>query len=137
MSTFLDTNVVVYAFDRSDPVKQGVARVLFESDERFVVSTQVLLETWWVLTQKLRQPLSDDQASDVIHELSQLPVVLTDTSLVKRGIEAARRWQLAVWDPMIVEAAHSASCSVLLTEDLQHGRMYEGLTIENPFLGKK
>jgi predicted nucleic acid-binding protein len=133
MSLFLDTNVVVYAFDRSDPAKQRIAQAVLDSTERLVVSTQVLLETWWVLTRKLAAPLDEQTASDVIRELSLLPVVQADTALVTRAIETARRWQLTVWDAMILEAASSAACSHVLTEDLQHGQIFDGVTIDNPF----
>ncbi len=134
MSLFLDTNVVVYAFDRSEPAKQQMALEIFESVHRLVVSTQVLLETWWVLTRKLPTPMREDDASRVINELARLPVVQTDSALVVRAINTSRRWQLAVWDAMILEAARSAACEGVLTEDLQHGMNYEGVTIENPFL---
>jgi predicted nucleic acid-binding protein len=69
-----------------------------------VISTQVLLETWWTLTRKLATPLDEGTASSVIDELCQLPVVSTDTELVKRSVMAAQRFQLALWDALIVEA---------------------------------
>lgn len=134
MSLFLDTNVVVYAFDRSEPAKQQVALEIFESVQRLVVSTQVLLETWWVLTRKLPTPMQEDDAAQVINELARLPVVQADSALVVRAINTSRRRQLAVWDAMILEAARSAACETVLTEDLQHGMTFGDVTIENPFL---
>ena len=133
MSDFLDTNVVVYAFDTADPEKQRVAIDVLESGRRLVVSTQVLLETWWVLTRRLGRPLSEDAASEVIDELRRLPVVGTDADLVRRAITTSRRWQLAVWDALIVEAARSSGCDRILTEDLQAGGDFDGVTVVNPF----
>jgi len=133
MSDFLDTNVVVYAFDTSEPEKQRAAIDVLESGRRLVVSTQVLLEAWWVLTRRLERPLSEDAASEVIDELCRLPVVSTDTDLVRRAITTSRRWQLAVWDALIVEAARSSGCDRILTEDLQAGQDFDGITVENPF----
>ena len=75
MSTFLDTNVVVYAFDRADPEKRARAIAILEEGKRLVVSTQILLETWWVLTRRLAEPLGEEEASMVIETLTQLPVV--------------------------------------------------------------
>ena len=90
MSTFLDTNVVVYAFDRADPEKRATAISILEGGHRLVVSTQVLLETWWVLTRRLSEPLPEDQASAVIDTLIEFPVVNTDPDLVRRAIRTSR-----------------------------------------------
>jgi predicted nucleic acid-binding protein len=133
MSDFLDTNVVVYAFDTADPEKQRAAIDVLESGRRLVVSTQVLLETWWVLTRRLEHPLSEDSASEVIDELCRLPVATTDVDLVRRAMTTSRRWQLAVWDALIVEAARSSGCDRILTEDLQDGQDFDGVTVVNPF----
>jgi predicted nucleic acid-binding protein len=133
MSDFLDTNVVVYAFDTADPEKQRAAVDVLESGRRLVVSTQVLAETWWVLTHRLERPLSEDTAAEVIDELCRLPVVSTDADLVRRAITTSRRWQLAVSDALIVEAARSSGCDRILTEDLQSGQDFDGVTVVNPF----
>ena len=135
MSAFVDTNVVVYAFDSGDPEKQRIAIGVLESARRLVVSTQVLLETWWVLTRRLERPLSEDVAAEVIDKLSRLPVVTTDTELVGRAIATSRRFGLAVWDALIVEAARSSGCDRVLTEDLQAGQEFDGVVVENPFAG--
>ncbi len=133
MSVFLDTNVVVYAFDGAEPAKQRVAIEILEAGNRLVVSTQVLLETWWVLTRKLETPLDDDSASKVIDELSALPVVATDPVLVRRAIDAGRRFHIAVWDALIIEAARTGGCRRILSEDLNSGQNFDGVTVENPF----
>ena len=133
MSAFLDTNVVVYAFDTADAAKQQAAIALLESEQRLIVSTQVLLEVWWVLTRRLSRPLPEDEAVAVIDELCRLPVVTTDVEMVRRSIDTSRRFRIAVWDAMIIEAARSAGCDCVLTEDLQPGQDFDGVTIENPF----
>ena len=133
MSTFLDTNVVVYAFDRADPEKRARAIAILEEGKRLVVSTQILLETWWVLTRRLAEPLSEDRASAVIDTLTELPVVNTDPELVRRAIRTSRETGIAIWDAMIIEAARSGGCNRVLSEDLQDGRDYGGVVVENPF----
>ena len=133
MSVFLDTNVVVYAFDVADPAKQSIAIEVLETGGRLVVSTQVLLETWWVLTRRLAKPLDEDQASKVIDELCALPVVSTDPELVRRAIETGRRFEIAIWDALIIEAARVAGCRRVLSEDLQSGQDFAGVVVENPF----
>jgi len=135
MSAFVDTNVVVYAFDTADSQKQQAAIAVLESDRRLVVSTQVLLEVWWVLTRRLAVPLAEGQAVVVIDELCRLPVVTTDVEMVRQAIDTSRRFRIAVWDAMIIEAARSAGCDSVLSEDLQAGQDVDGVTIENPFAG--
>ena len=134
MSVFVDTNVVVYAFDRADAYKQRIAIELLKGSERLVLSTQVLLETWWVLTRRLTEPLEKGEASEVIDRLSELPVVSTDPQLVLQAIATSRRFEIAVWDALIIEAARAAGCNRVLSEDLQTGQDFSGVTIENPFV---
>jgi len=133
MSVFLDTNIVVYAFDGADPAKQRTAIEVLETGDRLVVSTQVLLETWWVLTRRLAEPLDEDHASKIIDELGALPVVSTDPELVRRAIETGRRFEIAVWDALIIEAARVSGCRRILSEDLQSGQDFAGVMVENPF----
>jgi predicted nucleic acid-binding protein len=133
MSAFVDTNVVVYAFDTADAKKQQAAIAVLESGRRLVISTQVLLEVYWVLTRRLTRPLAEDSALAVVDELCRLPVVTTDVEIVRRAIDSSRRFRIAVWDAMIIEAARSAGCDRVLTEDLQAGQDFDGVKIENPF----
>ena len=133
MSTFLDTKVVVYAFDEANPEKRARAIAILEEGNRLVVSTQVLLETWWVLTRRLAEPLSEDQASAVIDTLTELPVVNTDPELVQRAIRTSRESEIAIWDAMIIEAARSAGCDRVLSEDLRNGQDFGGVVVRNPF----
>jgi predicted nucleic acid-binding protein len=133
ISVFLDTNVVVYAFDDADPAKQSIAIEVLEAGDRLVVSTQVLLEAWWVLTRRLAVPLGEDDASKVIDKLSALPVVSTDPDLVRRAIEIGRRFNIAVWDALIIEAARASGCRRVLSEDLNSGQDFEGVVVSNPF----
>jgi predicted nucleic acid-binding protein len=133
MSSFLDTNVVVYAFDSADPRKQRVAIEILESDGRLVLSTQVLIETWWVLTRRLAEPLEEDRAAEIIEQLSVLPVISTDPQLVKQAIQTSRRFEIAIWDALVIEAARAAGCTNVLSEDLQAGQDFDGVTVEDPF----
>jgi len=133
---FVDTNVFVYAFDRNEPVKRELARsILREWDGDFVISTQVLQELFVVCTRKLEHPLSEVDAEEVCRRLAALPVVAIDRGLVLRSIALARRDQIALWDALIVTAAQESDCYLVLSEDLQHGRLFDGVTVHNPFLG--
>lgn len=134
-SVFLDTNVLVYFFDLDEPDKRDVARSLLRkpSPLDLVISTQVLLEFYSVVTRKLRDRMTDEDAAAAVERLSALPVVATDAALVRAGISISRRVHVSVWDGMIVAAATAAGCDRLLTEDLSHGQVVGSVTVENPF----
>lgn len=135
MKTFLDTNVLVYAFDGAEPVKQERARELLrEADpESLVVSTQVLSEFFVVVTRKLATPLTLDVAAAAVQEFSALQVVATDSALVRKAIEHVAADQVSYWDALIIAAAIQGSCTHILTEDLQAGRHLGSLQVVNPF----
>jgi predicted nucleic acid-binding protein len=133
---FLDTNILAYDLDAGTPDKQRRAReVLADPAHEFVISTQVLLELYVVLTRKLRPALPEAAAAEVIGSLCRLPVVGTDAELVQRAIALSARHQLSVWDAMVVTAAREAGCEELWTEDLATGAELRGVRIVNPLEG--
>lgn len=135
MTAFLDTNVLVYAFDGRDERKRSRAIALIGSGPRFVVSAQVLGEFFVTVTRKLATPLSEADAAAAVERLTQLTVVPTDARLVAAAIETSKTHRISYWDALIVEAATVAGCDVLLTEDLAAGATLRGVRIENPFAG--
>lgn len=135
MSVFLDTNVVVYAFDAGAPEKNSVARqVLRDTASEAVISTQVLAEFFWVVTRRLDPPLDPVTAREAAADLATLPVVPTDRSLVSSAIETSIEHHLSLWDALIVEAALAGGCEQLLTEDLGDGQIVRGIEVVNPFV---
>jgi predicted nucleic acid-binding protein len=132
---FLDTNILAYDLDSGSPDKQAKVReALARPDHEFVISTQVLLELYVVLTRKLRPGLPEPAAAEVIGALTRLPVVGTDAAIVERAIALSVRHQLSVWDALIVTAAREAGCEELWTEDLSTGSELRGVKIRNPVL---
>jgi predicted nucleic acid-binding protein len=133
---FLDTNILAYDLDAGSPDKQRKTReVLARPDHEFVISTQVLLELYVVITRKLRPALPAPAAAEVITSLARLPVVGTDAELVQRAIALSARHQLSVWDALIVTAAREAGCEELWTEDLATGAELRGVRVVNPIQG--
>jgi predicted nucleic acid-binding protein len=133
---FLDTNVVVYAFDADAPSKQEVARRLLEdlaTGGRCVVSTQVLQEFFVTVTRKLAVPLPQADAERATRDLSQFQVVPVDVPIVFAAIATSRDSRISYWDALIIEAARTADCRRLLSEDLQAGRRFGSVVVENPF----
>lgn len=134
MAAFLDTNVVVYAFDRSAGAKRERALTLLsEPATRLVISAQVLNEFYVTTTRKLVQPLDPETALEAVQTLSRLNVVVLDAELTLAAIRLSRDARLSLWDASIVAAAKRAGCRLLLTEDLNHGQRIGDVEIVNPF----
>lgn len=135
MTTFLDTNVVVYAFDVADPEKQARAQaVLHDTDPAtLVISSQVLSEFFVVVTRKLATPLAQADAAAAVRSLSAFQVVAVDSTLVQEAITQQEAHQLHYWDALIVSAASRAGCDRLLSEDLQDCQRIGSLEVSNPF----
>ena len=137
--TFFDTNILVYLFDADAGDKKARASVRFEQETasgRALLSTQVLQEFYVVVTRKLQVPLEPQVAEDVVRDLSMLPLIGIDADKILSAIARSRRTQLSFWDALIIESALAGGADRILTEDLQHGQMIDGLQIENPFLTK-
>ena len=134
--TFVDTNVLVYLFDDSEPKKQAVARKRLESEQRereIVLSTQVLQELYVALTRG-RSPIATPALAErALREAAEYTVVQIDTPLVLSSVETSQRHRISFWDALVLRAAAQSGCGVLLSEDLNAGQVIELVRIENPF----
>jgi predicted nucleic acid-binding protein len=134
-STFVDTNVLVYAVDDSEPEKRDIARRSLESKRygKLVVSAQILGEFYVTVTRKLAEPIPEDKAAEALDWLTLLTVVPIDAALVKHGTQISRTAQLSYWDGLVVAAAARGGCQRLLSEDLNDGQRIGSVRVENPF----
>ena len=132
---FVDTNVWVYAVDAADrPKRRRALEATAPAPGRdLVISTQVLTEFYAVVTRKLAVPVSVEDAEAMVRQLSVLPVVAIDSSLVASAIAVSREWQISIWDALILRAAEVAGCRRVLSEDLADGTTYGSVVVENPF----
>jgi predicted nucleic acid-binding protein len=133
---FFDTNVFVYLFDEDAPAKQAKARKLFEEEARagqLALSPQVLQETYVTVTRKLARPLPQAAALAAITHLSTFPTIAVDGGTVLRAVHLHQTASLSFWDALIIQAALEGNCKTIYSEDLQAGRSFGALVIENPF----
>lgn len=133
---FFDTNVLVYAFDRLNPAKHGVARALLDrhvADGTFVASLQVLQEFFVTVTRKVSKTVSPGKAREIVAEFTNHRIVEPTIELLLRSIDLSIRLQFSLWDAQICAAALDAGCVTLFSEDLTHGQNVGGLIIRNPF----
>lgn len=132
--SFVDTNVFVYLFDSDSPAKQAIARELVAGhSEKFVLSTQVLGEFFVAATRKLGSPLTPERAMVALENLHAFRVRSIHPQLTLLAARRSMTSRLSYWDALIVESALEAGAGMLLTEDLQHGQMFAGLRVVNPF----
>jgi len=132
---FLDTNVLVYAYDPSDRRKQQIAQSLVRRAlaGEIVISTQVLAEFAATLLHKMSPAAPPQDVAAVLDALGPIGVVVPDGDLVRRAVEARGVYGIRFHDGMIVAAAERGGCERLWSEDLNAGQQYFGVTAENPF----
>lgn len=133
--SFFDTNVLVYADDKATPPKQRRALELVAEHRRAgtgVVSLQVLQEYFVTVTRKLQ--VDARIARRKVELLAEFDVAAPELGDILAAIDLHRLHGLSFWDALVVRTAKQAGCSVLLTEDFQHGREMEGVRVVNPFV---
>lgn len=134
---FIDSNVFVYLFDETDDRKRTVADEIVESalqTRSAAISFQVVQETLNVLTRKLPEPMTAEDAGRFLDRtLAPLWRVSPSLALYRRGMDIQARYRYGFYDSLIIAAALDAGCARLYSEDFQDGQRIENLTIENPF----
>jgi len=127
---FFDTNILVYAFASNDPRSARAESLIAEGG---FIGVQVLNEFTNVTRRKLRWQWEQIEASLAVVEELFGPVAPLTKAIHARAVQLAREHELSVYDALIVAAAQDAGCARLFSEDLQHGRKFGALTVENPF----
>jgi predicted nucleic acid-binding protein len=137
VKTFIDTNVLVYAHDTDAGDKHTTAGQLVARlwDGRTgVLSTQVLQEFYAVVTRKFKPPMPLSKARAIVAAYSEWCDVATEPQLIVAASRLQEEHTLSFWDALIVQAALRAGAERLVSEDLQHGRRFGVLAIDNPFV---
>jgi predicted nucleic acid-binding protein len=132
---FLDTNVLVYAYDFTVPSKQRTARSLIERavTDDLVTSIQVLSEFASTMLHKPKHATRPETVLVALAAFHPIRVVTPDASLVRRAVEAHSKYRIHFYDGMIVAAAERAGCARIWSEDLNAGQKYFGVVVEDPF----
>ena len=133
---FVDTNVLVYAFDASAGQKQLTARALLErlwESRTGCLSVQVLQEFFVTVTRKVAKPLTVDDAAARIREFAVWRIFSPTADDVLSAIGLHTQAKVGLWDAMIVIAAAESGCDVIWTEDLSDRQQLRGVRVRNPF----
>jgi predicted nucleic acid-binding protein len=134
-SIFVDTNVLLYAFDSRDPVKCSQARNWLE----FLWRTSTGRLSWQVLHEFYANALRKKvgvpapQAREAVALFTRWQPGGISLSVVERGWYWMDHAQLSYWDGIILASAERLGCAMLLSEDFQAGRSFEGVQVVNPF----
>ncbi len=135
---FIDSNVLIYSLDTTDPRKQAIAEAIVRTalgSGNACISHQVVQECSNVLLRQAAEPLSVDQLRGYLDAvLLPLMQVTASEALYHRALDVKSRWQFSYYDSLIVAGAMLAGCATLYSEDLQHGQRLDGLVVVNPFL---
>jgi len=134
---FVDTNILVYAYDRlaGGKNKQAIKVVqqLWETGEG-VVSTQVLQELCVSLRRKVANPQPTERIREIVRSYQSWQVVVNTTDSVLRALDIEERYRISFWDAMILQAAETAGAEVVYSEDLSAGQRYGGVGVVNTFV---
>ena len=136
---FLDSNILLYSFDPSDPRKQRIARMLVDGaahEGSGVISSQVCQEFCNVMLHKLEPPIPSEELAAYL-ETTVYPLirVLPSPRLFAEARLIHQQTQYRFYDSLIVAAAIESGVPILYSEDLQHDRTIGNLRIVNPFIG--
>jgi predicted nucleic acid-binding protein len=132
---FVDTNILIYAHDRSQGVKHERARQLIErlwASGRGVLSTQVLQELCVSLRRKVANPVSVDEIRRVIRDYLSWEIVVNTPDAVLQALEIEVRYKTSFWDALILQAAEQCGAAVLYSEDMSGKQRYGTVRVVNP-----
>ena len=137
---FVDSNILIYAYDRSQFEKKRRARALLDwlqSSDAGIISTQVLAEFFWVVTRKLKPRLSlADGYAQLEAHLRAWRVVEVSPAIVLEAARGAVAYQLPYWDAQVWATAKLNQIPKVLSEDFKHQGRIEGVEFLNPFMAK-
>jgi predicted nucleic acid-binding protein len=134
---FVDTNILVYAHDRSTGDKHRRAQILLEQlwdSGKGVLSTQVLQELCINLRRQAGNPLPVEEVRRLIREYSTWEVVTNTPESVLRALDIETRYKTSFWDALILDAAEHAGAAILYSEDLATGQRYGAIQVVNPLV---
>jgi predicted nucleic acid-binding protein len=135
---FVDTNILIYAHDRTAGTKHQRARDLVESlwsSEQGVLRTQVLQELCVNLQRKLPEPLSVEEIRKLIQDYRSWEIVVNTPESILQALEIQARHKTSFWDALVLQAAESSGAEVLYSEDLAADQKYGTVRVVNPLKG--
>jgi predicted nucleic acid-binding protein len=138
VKAFVDTNILVYAYDRGAGGKHDEALGLIQQlwqEGNGILSTQVLQEFYVNIRRKAQRPVTVEQARALISDYLAWDPIVNDGASMLEAIDLEKRYQLSFWDSLIIAAARKGGASVIYSEDFNHGQSFGSVEVRNPFAG--
>ena len=133
---FIDTNLIVYAYDSSAGEKHLRAVEIMKeiwNAGHGIVSTQVLQEFFVTVTRKINKPMDIGAAKEIIRDLMKLKTVTVDREIILKAIDIHKEHKYSFWDSAIIAAAIEGGAMTLFSEDLSDKHKIRDIVINNPF----
>ena len=134
---FVDTNILLYAHDRTAGLKHERARQLVErlwNSGEGVLSTQVVQELCINLRRKIARPLPTEEIRHIIQDYLSWEIVVNSPVSVLHAMDIELRYRISFWDALVLQAAEISGATVLYSEDLAAGQKYGAVQVTNPLL---
>ena len=134
---FVDTSILVYAYDSSAERRHELARALLAElwqNGQGCLSIQTLQEFFVTITRKVAQPMPADQAAQIISDWGHWKVHTPTVEDVLMAIALQQRYRLSFWDAMVLTSAERLECGVVWSEDTNPGQSYATVKVLNPFV---
>jgi predicted nucleic acid-binding protein len=136
--SFIDTNILVYAYDVSASIKHDIAMNLVDSlwkNQNGILSTQVLCEFFVTVTKKVPKPITFNLARQIIDDyFSSWRIILITQDIIIDAIDVSNNYCLSFWDSLIWSAAKYSGANRIYSEDFQHGFIIDDVEFINPFI---
>jgi predicted nucleic acid-binding protein len=133
---FVDTNILVYAYDISAGEKHAraaaIIRDLWKSG-RGIISTQVLQEFFVTVTKKIAKPLDSSAAKQILKDYLAWKTIVVNGGLILEAVDILIEHRYSFWDSVIIVSAIEGGAGILLSEDLSDRQKIKTLAIKNPF----
>ena len=139
----IDTTLIVYAYDKSEPKKRRIAKYIvedtFKGRRRFFVSNQILGELYTVLTSKIENPIPKEKAnvivSGIIESEDWVKISYTEKT-IKRAMKTSEEFKIHFWDALISETMLESSIFTIYTENEKDFSKIPNMKVINPFKEK-
>jgi predicted nucleic acid-binding protein len=130
----LDSNILIYALSDAPDERLKRERALhLIATEDFGTSYQVIMETWVVATRKMARKVKPEKVAAFLESILVFPCVFGTAGLYRQAVRISTRYEVHPYDAAIIAAAQELGAVRVISEDLAHGQIYDGITVQNPF----
>ena len=137
----IDSNVLIYAFDKDEneknPIAKAILERIFNGEMNAFLSTQNLSEFYYNVTKKIKKPLEVTEAKEIISDLvslSNIKIVKIDENTIINAIEISMKCNIHYWDALIASVMKENNIYNIITENDKDFKKISWLKVINPFI---